>query len=146
MAFLFLMYKSKRPLVQFWSQVSGVVQLGRFKKFPSSEWPRKLKWFATGVSTSCQISNLWQTVLICSWFWVCPTYCFLHKLHVIKYTTFTQSQFKSDRIWYSVLVCWLMKVDWVFIMLRSLRLVLLQLAEDPVPIHGGQLFWILMCL
>ena len=67
----------------------GGCSIGIISQFPSGEWPGKLKLFATGVSTSCRISYLWQTVLIRSWFWVCPTYCsFSHTLHVIKCSTF----------------------------------------------------------
>ena len=34
-----------------------------------------------------------------------------------------------------------MKVDWVFIMLWSLPLVLLQVVDDPVPIRGYDEFY-----
>ena len=50
----------------------GGCSIGIISNFPSSELPRKLKWFPT----SCRILFLWQTVLIRCWFCVCPIFYF----------------------------------------------------------------------
>src|SRR5688572_9940427 len=95
------------------------------------EWYGKVKCLAIGVSLRVTILDLWSVNLSQSRLRVCPTYCLLHKLHVIRYTTLQLLQSSLLAILYCLRVYVLLKVLVTLTCLQVLQRGPMHLKDPP---------------